>query len=157
MVLAATACTATFANTTVQHDNGDDNVLATTLQQVKQRIAGAPSGTTYGVVSAKNGNVVVNTPLGKYTIKRASDGTYSFMGMTARIVSVRNGVYTIADKMFVRVGKSLIVNRNYIYVINTVSQELLLSGNRLRVDFKLKASKEALKQLKTLMEKEDWQ
>lgn len=48
MVLAATACTATFANTTVQHDNGDDNVLATTLQQVKQRIAGAPSGTTYG-------------------------------------------------------------------------------------------------------------
>lgn len=63
----------------------------------------------------------------------------------------------LADKMFVRVGKSLIVNRNYIYVINTVSQELLLSGNRLRVDFKLKASKEALKQLKTLMEKEDWQ
>lgn len=99
MVLAATACTATFANTTVQHDNGDDNVLATTLQQVKQRIAGAPSGTTYGVVSTKNGNVVVNTPLGKYTIKRASDGTYSFMGMTARIVSVRNGVYTIKTSL----------------------------------------------------------
>lgn len=99
MVLAATACTATFANTTVQHDNGDDNVLATTLQQVKQKIAGAPSGTTYGVVSARNGNVVVNTPLGKYTIKRASDGTYSFMGMTARIVSVRNGVYTIKTSL----------------------------------------------------------
>ena len=75
MVLAATACTATFANTTVQHDNGDGNVLATTLQQVKQKIAGAPSGTTYGVVSAKNGNVVVNTPLGKYTIK-TSLGTW---------------------------------------------------------------------------------
>ena len=77
--------------------------------------------------------------------------------MTFKLHFFDEKLQSLADKMFVRVGKSLIVNRNYIYVINTVSQELLLSGNRLRVDFKLKASKEALKQLKTLMEKEDWQ
>ena len=34
------------------------------------------------------------------------------------------------------------------------SQELLLSGSRLRGDFKLKASKEALKDLKALIEQE---
>ena len=57
--------------------------------------------------------------------------------------------------MFIRVGKSLIVNRKYIYIINIVSQELVLSGNRLKADFKLKASKEAIRQLKALMEMED--
>ena len=53
-----------------------------------------------------------------------------------------------------RVGKSLIVNKNYIYVINITSQELLLSGSHLRGDFKLKASREALKELKALIEQE---
>lgn len=95
----------------------------------------------------------------------SADGNYSDVyltngkphKMTFKLHFFDEKLQLLADKMFVRVGKSLIVNRNYIYVINTVSQELLLSGNRLRVDFKLKASKEALKQLKTLMEKEDWQ
>lgn len=95
----------------------------------------------------------------------SADGNYSDVyltngklhKMTFKLHFFDEKLQLLADKMFVRVGKSLIVNRNYIYVINTVSQEMLLSGNRLRVDFKLKASKEALKQLKTLMEKEDWQ
>ena len=58
------------------------------------------------------------------------------------------------SNIFVLVGKSLIVNKHYIYVINITSQELLLSGSRLRGDFKLKASKEALKDLKALIEQE---
>lgn len=60
----------------------------------------------------------------------------------------------LKNNVFVRVGKSHIVNKNYIHVINLTSQELLLSGSQLREDFKLKISKEALKELKTLMEGE---
>ena len=76
----------------------------------------------------------------------SADGNYSDVyltngkphKMTFKLHFFDEKLQLLADKMFVRVGKSLIVNR-------------------LRVDFKLKASKEALKQLKTLMEKEDWQ
>jgi DNA-binding LytR/AlgR family response regulator len=60
----------------------------------------------------------------------------------------------LEDNFFVRVGKSLIINKKYIYVINIPSQELQLAGNRLRGEFKLKASKEALKELKKLIEEE---
>ncbi len=56
--------------------------------------------------------------------------------------------------MFVRVGKSLIVNRKYIYIINLTTQELRLNGQNLRSEFRLKASKEALKELKALVEQE---
>jgi hypothetical protein len=52
------------------------------------------------------------------------------------------------------VGKSLVVNKNYIYVINITTQELLLSNSHLQVDFKLKASREALKELKNTIEQE---
>lgn len=75
--------------------------------------------------------------------------------MTFKLHFFDETLQRLSDNMFIRVGKSLIVNRKYIYIINIVSQELVLSGNRLKADFKLKASKEALKQLKALMEMED--
>lgn len=92
----------------------------------------------------------------------AADGNYSDVyltngnphKMTFQLHFFDETLQRLANNMFVRVGKSLIVNKSYIYIINIVSQELVLSGNRLKADFKLKASKEALKQLKTLMEKE---
>lgn len=92
-----------------------------------------------------------------------ADGNYSDVylvngkphKMTFKLHFFDETLQKLADNMFVRVGKSLIVNRNYIYIINVVNQELVLSGNRLRANFKLKASREALKQLKTLMETED--
>lgn len=55
--------------------------------------------------------------------------------------------------VFVRVGKSLIVNRNYINIVNIINQELRLNGQALRCEFQLKASKEALKELKGELEK----
>lgn len=93
----------------------------------------------------------------------AADGNYSDVyltngnphKMTFKLHFFDEMLQRLADNMFIRVGKSLIVNRNYIYIINIVSKELVLSGNRLKADFKLKASKEALKQLKSLMEKEE--
>ena len=54
----------------------------------------------------------------------------------------------LQNNFFIRVGKSLIENKKYIYVINISTQELLLSGSRLSVEFKLRASKDALKELK---------
>lgn len=96
LMLAVAACTVTYAEGNV---NNNDATLKTTLQDLKQKIAGAPSGTTYGVVGRKNGNIVVNTPLGKYTIERSGDGSYSFMGMKAKLLSARNGVYTMKTSL----------------------------------------------------------
>lgn len=60
----------------------------------------------------------------------------------------------LKNNFFIRVGKSLIVNKKYINVINISTQELLLSGSRLSVEFKLRASKDALKELKDQIELE---
>lgn len=55
---------------------------------------------------------------------------------------------------FIRIGKSLIINRDYIYRINLTKQQLVMSDMALNQAFVLSASKEALKQLKQLLEKE---
>ncbi len=60
----------------------------------------------------------------------------------------------LKEQFFVRVGKSLIVNKNYVYFINVTSQDLKLMDHRMNQKFKLKASKEALKELKTVLEQE---
>ncbi len=57
------------------------------------------------------------------------------------------------DNPFIRIGRSLIINRNYIYYINLQNQRLILSDND-RFTYTVSASKEALKQLKELIEKE---
>ena len=94
----------------------------------------------------------------------AADGNYSDMylfdgkpyKMTFQLHYFDEVFKTLQDNIFVRVGKSLIVNRKYIYIINLTSQELRLNGQNLRSEFRLKASKEALKDLKTRIEsKED--
>ena len=55
---------------------------------------------------------------------------------------------------FIQIGRSLIVNRDYIYYIHTQKQQLFLTDSR-RLTYHLKASKEALKQLKEKIEGED--
>ena len=55
--------------------------------------------------------------------------------------------------MFIRIGKQLIVNRSYIYQINILKQELVMSDMTFNEVFTLKASKEALKELKAYLEK----
>ena len=91
-----------------------------------------------------------------------ADGNYSdlylFNGkphkVTFKLHVIDETFQKLKSNIFVRVGKSLIVNRNYIYVINITTQELLLSNSHLQVDFKLKASREALKELKNTIEEE---
>lgn len=55
---------------------------------------------------------------------------------------------------FIRIGKQLIVNRAYIFKINVNKQQLIMSNAEVNQAFTLQASKEALKQLKTMIENE---
>ncbi len=54
---------------------------------------------------------------------------------------------------FIRIGKSLIINRSYIYYINVSKQKLVLSDVE-TFSHTVTALREALKQLKELLEKE---
>ena len=40
----------------------------------------------------------MNTPFGKYTIEK-KDGGVSFMGMSAKLVSAKNGVYQVMSSL----------------------------------------------------------
>ena len=53
----------------------------------------------------------------------------------------------LQQHFFLRVGKSLIVNKNFVYAINVTNQELKLMDYRAHHSFRLRASKEALKEL----------
>ena len=89
MVVGAT--TTSFAKS----NNTDvTNAVKSVAEQVKQ----APSGTVYGVVENTKHHIVVNTPFGKYTIEK-KDGGVSFMGMSAKLVSAKNGVYQVKSSL----------------------------------------------------------
>ena len=54
---------------------------------------------------------------------------------------------------FIRIGRSLIINRDYIYFIHTQKQQLLLVDSKRKL-YQLEASKDQLKQLKEALERE---
>ena len=92
----------------------------------------------------------------------ASDGNYSTIVQTdgeVRMVSYQLGQIEklISSQLgsegsiFIRIGKSLIINRSY--YINIPKQKLILSDVN-TFNHTVTASKEALKQLKELLEKE---
>ena len=60
----------------------------------------------------------------------------------------------LTDSSFYRLGKSFIVNKNFIFKVNPGLQKLLLSSSKMGKDIQLKVSKEALKTLKEQLEKE---
>lgn len=91
LMMAVTTSTACFANAS----NDDVQKAAKEAQVVKK----APSGTTYGVVEVTNNHIVVNTPLGRHTINKNADGSFSFMGMSAKLISVKNGVYKVKTSL----------------------------------------------------------
>ena len=94
----------------------------------------------------------------------ASDGNYSTLVQTDNEVRMLSYQLGQIEKMistqlgnegniFIRIGKSLIINRSYIYYINISRQKLTLSDVA-SFNHSVTASKEALKQLKELLEKE---
>jgi DNA-binding LytR/AlgR family response regulator len=89
---------------------------------------------------------------GSYSTMILSDGrshVFSFNLSTFERM-LENQLGTEAQ-IFIRVGKSLIINYTYIYSINLSQQELTLSGVMPK-DIILSASKDALKALKRMFE-----
>ena len=89
MVVAATKTSFAKSNNT-EVTNAAKNVA----EQIKQ----APSGTVYGVVENTKHHIIVATPFGKYTIEK-KDGGISFMGISAKLVSAKNGVYKVQSSL----------------------------------------------------------
>lgn len=91
-----------------------------------------------------------------------ADGNYSelwlFNGkchrMTFKLHFFDETFNQLHNNMFVRVGRSLIVNKRYIHIISLMEKKLVLCGLNLQTDYRLNASKEALTELKEIMEHE---
>lgn len=74
--------------------SGSNDVLQNAKQQVVENVQKAPRGTVWGVTKVTSNYVIITSPLGKHRIE-CKDGTYSFMGLTARVTSAKNGVYKV--------------------------------------------------------------
>lgn len=93
----------------------------------------------------------------------SSDGNYCHMFQAdneSRLLSFQLGELvrmTISqlgpDNPFIKVGRGLIINRNYAYYINIGKQQLILSDAD-KFSYRVSASKEALKDLKNELEEE---
>lgn len=92
-----------------------------------------------------------------------SDGNYSTMVLHDKsehvfTMNLAHCQQLIEDQLgkeaetFIRIGKQLIINREYIFKINVNKQTLIMADMALNHAFTLTASKEALRQLKTYME-----
>ena len=95
-----------------------------------------------------------------------SDGNYSTLVLhdkteqvfTMNLAHFQQMIEEQLDKeamTFIRIGKQLIINRAYIFKINPNKQQLIMSDMDKNIAFDLQASKEALKQLKALIESEE--
>lgn len=90
------------------------------------------------------------------------DGNYSDIFLAnGKKENVISQLHDLMDKLttlnynpFYRVGKSLIINRDYIFKVNPGLQRIILSNIRLEKDILIKASKDALKNLKEKLETE---
>ena len=91
------------------------------------------------------------------------DGNYSDIFLAnGKKENVISQLHDLMDKLtalnyspFYRVGKSLIINRDYIFKVNLGLQRIILSNSRLEKDILIKASKDALKNLKEKLETEE--
>ncbi len=93
----------------------------------------------------------------------SADGNYSDMmltngrsrKMTFQLHYFEDTFKKLHNNTFVRVGRSLIVNKRYVFVVNLTEQLLMFTGQTLNTDIKpMKVSREALKQLMEILVKE---
>ena len=91
------------------------------------------------------------------------DGNYSDIFLAnGKKENVISQLHDLMDKLttlnynpFYRVGKSLIINRDYVFKVNPGLQRIILPNSRLEKDILIKASKDALKNLKEKLETEE--
>lgn len=98
--------------------------------------------------------VVFVTADGNYSALTTADGEDFVLTMQLGQIEKRLAeMLDDNDNRFIRIGKSLIVNRDYITFINPTQQKLLLSDCR-TFRQEVSASKDALRALKEYVEKE---
>ena len=100
-------------------------------------------------------SVVSITADGNYSTLMLADGE-NFV-LTMQLGQIERRIAEMLDKddhRFICIGKSLIVNRDFIAFIHPVKQKMILS-DCLNFKHEVTASKEALKALKELLESEE--
>ena len=100
-------------------------------------------------------SVVFITADGNYSAITMADGEN--IVLTLQLGHIERRIAEMLDKddhRFIRIGKSLIVNRDFIAFIHPVRQKMILSDCR-SFRHEVSASKDALKALKELLEKEE--
>lgn len=111
--------------------------------------------TTTEIVRVPADSVVFITANGNYSAITLADGE-NFV-LTLQLGQIERRIAEMLDKddhRFIRIGKSLIVNRDFIAFIHPVRQKMILSDCR-NFRHEVSASKDALKALKELLEKEE--
>ena len=110
--------------------------------------------TTTEIVRVPADAVVYVAADGNYSaINLADGGSFVLTLQLGQIERRLSEMLEVNDNRFIRIGKSLIVNRDYIAFINPPRQRMILSDCR-SFRHELSASREALKALKELLEKE---
>lgn len=98
MMVAATS-TASFAKVNNTQAKAAVKQAQAAVKEVAQAVKDAPAGTTYGVAEANKQRIVLNTPFGRITVNKNDDGSYSCMGMNAKLLSAKNRVYKIQTSL----------------------------------------------------------
>lgn len=80
--------------------DGDGNTpnLETAARQAVEKVQSAPRDTTYGITEIKKDHITITSPFGRHRIE-CKDGTYSFMGMSVKVRSAKNGVYRLQTSL----------------------------------------------------------
>lgn len=86
------------AVTTTSFAKSNNTDVANSVKSVAEQVKQAPSGTVYGVVENTKHHIIVATPFGKYTIEK-KDGGVNFMGISAKLVSSKNGIYKVKTSL----------------------------------------------------------
>lgn len=111
--------------------------------------------TTNDLLRLQYDNIVYITSDGNYSQFLLSGGDMRMvtvqLGQIERLIERQLGAF---GRLFIRIGKSLIINRDYIYYIN-INQQRLELNDKVNQKYTVQASREALKQLKLVIEKEN--
>lgn len=58
----------------------------------------------------------------------------------------------LKDNPFIRIGRSLIINKQYVYIINLTDRQCIMAGQPIKGEFKFNAPRLALESLKNYLE-----
>ena len=109
--------------------------------------------TTTELIRVPSNSVAFILADGNYSKIKMADGSEYVLTLQLGQMETRISETIMDDNSFIRIGKSLIVNTQFITFINPARQKLVLSDCQ-TFRYELSASREALKALKEYIEKE---